>query len=333
MKATGSLQRSGFRRIGLPLFLFLLMLFMVGASGTGFSQPLPELEEVTLRDDQGQFWVTIWSDAPVADYHLSYACSPPQLLIDLPGEWKKPSRTRYPQKHDTVKSIAVRHSKEKIQVSLYLKTRKNLTPYIDIAPEGLVLKLKKRHLFDLRDQESSCAVAGTKGTAGSKKSAAENPKPDSRREDERKPSLEEKEEKTDQEGSDQSAQDGKEPDVSQLEPPADKGKKRPFRAIAPEQTDDGLKLLIDLDGPIEEPNIFTLMDQKPPKLVLDFPGIWDNPGPTVLKVDDELIEKIRVGVHDEFLRIVLDLGFLTPPVYEIESAPQGIVLVLKEPES
>lgn len=103
---------------------------------------------------------------------------------------------------------------------------------------------------------------------------------------------------------------------------------RKLRNIRMEQTDDITQFVFDAgNGPIHKFKTFYLND--PPRLVVDFLGEWEYAGNSVLYIDNTVVEKMRVGEHPSYLRIVMDLltSEMLEPVF-VEN-DQGLILKLQ----
>ncbi len=94
------------------------------------------------------------------------------------------------------------------------------------------------------------------------------------------------------------------------------------------ETLTGFELVITADRPLGKYRSFTLMDETPAKLAVDLLGSWQYPGASTMETDSDLVERVRVGEHDEFLRVVLDLNITSPPAYGIEETDEGLVLMV-----
>lgn len=82
-------------------------------------------------------------------------------------------------------------------------------------------------------------------------------------------------------------------------------------------TDKGVTLMLPLARKAEAPRTFTL--SQPVRMVVDVPGAWDNAGANVYRLDSPWVEKVVLGEHRDFLRLVIYPG----------TAPDGVTLSLK----
>ncbi len=277
-------KRAGRARIRLTAVLAILaagICLAAPARGAGPNpSPAPSLPQslkgITLEDAMGEFTLTLWTDPPIADYHLSYPRNPDRFAIDLPGRWARPEKTLYRLSNDTVKHIAVTHHPDRLRVFLYLKHPDPLAPYIYESLKGLVLRLKKTHLF--HPPPSRPVRPG----AAAGKSAA---------------------------GADNGA--------------AYIGALREVKIAAEE---NGFTVRLVLDGPPAEHAFFTLLDESPPKLVLDIKGRWRNPGPTARPSAAAGLRGVRVGEHAGFLRVVMDLAEGAAFAVTVETAEDGLLV-------
>lgn len=87
-----------------------------------------------------------------------------------------------------------------------------------------------------------------------------------------------------------------------------------------------LKLLILSGEPIEDFRSFTLED--PRRIVLDLPGSWQVKAPTVVELGHHLASRVRIGRHEDKLRLVIDAAIDTGQQPRIEPFPQGLMVHL-----
>lgn len=80
---------------------------------------------------------------------------------------------------------------------------------------------------------------------------------------------------------------------------------RRLTEIIPVSSPDGFEALIKAGGTITEYRSFFL--KSPPKLVIDIQGVWELKTGAVTDVRDDLVKRIRVGEHPDFIRVVVDL--------------------------
>ncbi|MGE4290603.1 MAG: AMIN domain-containing protein [Desulfovibrio sp.] len=101
-----------------------------------------------------------------------------------------------------------------------------------------------------------------------------------------------------------SAKPSSPPATKQAEPPAapkvDRGRAGRLEAMVQPA---GVTLFLPLDRPAAEPRSFPL--KQPARLVFDLAGGWDNVGANVYRVDSPLVEKVVMGEHEDFLRLVV----------------------------
>jgi hypothetical protein len=93
-------------------------------------------------------------------------------------------------------------------------------------------------------------------------------------------------------------------------------------------------LTIVTDSPVERVTSFHA--KSPARLVVDLVGGWQAEGPPTRAVGSDLVEKIRVGVHPDKLRLVIDykdknLAVVSEPI--IERQPRAVVIKLPKVEA
>lgn len=92
----------------------------------------------------------------------------------------------------------------------------------------------------------------------------------------------------------------------------------------------GLSLFLPLDRPAAAPHTFRL--KEPARLVYDLKGAWDNVGGNVYRVDSPWVEKVVIGEHEEFLRVVVYLNEaagVTDLADEVSFSPDGLRIALR----
>lgn len=103
---------------------------------------------------------------------------------------------------------------------------------------------------------------------------------------------------------------------------------RAVKKVLSRDNDEEFKMILSTDGPIRKYSHFAL--NPPPKLVLDIPGKWRYPGDTVLPVESDIVESIRVGEHSDMLRVVIDLKGRKTMIPAIEETQDGLMLIIKK---
>ncbi len=103
--------------------------------------------------------------------------------------------------------------------------------------------------------------------------------------------------------------------------------KRLLLAVRTITLPDSLSLQILLDRPVDLFNSFTI--QKPPKLVIDLYGQWKHPDKNIYPVSHPYADKIRLGLHAGYLRIVVDFRGSTPPLTTVQKSKSGISISIK----
>lgn len=93
--------------------------------------------------------------------------------------------------------------------------------------------------------------------------------------------------------------------------------------------DDGLHLLLKTDAPPRTFQHFRL--QAPARLVVDIQGGWRTDLPTALVLDHALTRGLRIGQHEDMVRVVVELvdDRIVPP--EVEVRADGLTFVLRRP--
>ena len=102
--------------------------------------------------------------------------------------------------------------------------------------------------------------------------------------------------------------------------------RRKLKSVRPMVTKLEVRVLITADGPIENYEAFPL--NAPPRLVLDMSGRWKNIGPAKLTVSDRNIKRIRIGEHEDKLRIVMDLNAPEKDPPSIAKTDTGLTIIL-----
>jgi type IV pilus assembly protein PilQ len=82
-------------------------------------------------------------------------------------------------------------------------------------------------------------------------------------------------------------------------------------AVNVQETGEGTLIEISADGSIGNMSSFTLA--KPDRLVVDLPGLRSEVADERVAVGSSLVERIRVGQHDDMVRVVIDSGSASQP--------------------
>lgn len=106
-------------------------------------------------------------------------------------------------------------------------------------------------------------------------------------------------------------------------PPVPRGP-RTLREIVPRTADGAFEMSVDAGGPVAAPEIFHLAG--PPKLVIDLAGEWRREVKSPVEVSGELVRRIRIGGHPDFVRLVLDLATEEPVDHEVVAHAEGFRL-------
>jgi hypothetical protein len=107
------------------------------------------------------------------------------------------------------------------------------------------------------------------------------------------------------------------------------GKPHVINRIVTEQTDGELRLSVSSDQRITKYKRF-YMHEPPPRLVLNIYGEWRYAGPGEIDIQSDMVHKIRIGRHHDYLSIVLDLNLKEPIDPKIMISDDGLVLSVKK---
>ncbi|MDM8524597.1 AMIN domain-containing protein [Desulfococcaceae bacterium HSG8] len=113
------------------------------------------------------------------------------------------------------------------------------------------------------------------------------------------------------------------------ETPRGKEGPRVLKKMRSEASQGAFTLFIPSDGPIRDYKSFTLA-QIPPKVVIDLVGKWKYTGKTALRMDSDIVWRVRVGEHADKLRVVMDLKGKKTLIPVIEESSEGLVVKLKK---
>lgn len=72
---------------------------------------------------------------------------------------------------------------------------------------------------------------------------------------------------------------------------------------------------------------------KPPRLVLHLKGSWDSQAPHQLAVQSELVRRIRIGEHKNYLTVVMDLKSRQGLSHSFQETDQGLILTLSKKDA
>ena len=112
-------------------------------------------------------------------------------------------------------------------------------------------------------------------------------------------------------------------DHAEALPPVPKGP-RTLREITPRSMEAEFEMTVDAAGPVRAHKIFYLAD--PPKLVVDLPGKWEREVSSPVAVSGELVRRVRIGAHPDFVRLVLDLAVDGPVGHDAVPTATGFRL-------
>jgi len=115
-------------------------------------------------------------------------------------------------------------------------------------------------------------------------------------------------------------------------PVGDKEYQKPASKVLEIQTmtsEEGLDIYIIGNGKIAEYDVLIL--DRPPRLVVDLFGITSTEVKDNLKVESKMVKRIRVGTHDEKVRVVFDLTYIPQEgvPYQLTSKGNRLVISLK----
>lgn len=97
-----------------------------------------------------------------------------------------------------------------------------------------------------------------------------------------------------------------------------------LKDIVFQETGDGFSVAIQTDGDIPEYIPSCLL--YPSRFVVDLPGNWKNSGKSLYEVSNSVVEKIIVGEHADYLRIVMHLFGAKRLSPIIEESQTGMVV-------
>lgn len=115
--------------------------------------------------------------------------------------------------------------------------------------------------------------------------------------------------------------------VSPLERPATR-----LRGFSVQASEVGTRLRLHTDGALR--NVGTFVLENPGRLVIDLYDLRATDTPASLPLGNQYISQIRVGRHQDKLRVVIDAGAAPSPFERIETEvrPDGLVVVVGFPE-
>jgi hypothetical protein len=102
---------------------------------------------------------------------------------------------------------------------------------------------------------------------------------------------------------------------------------RELKKIETRSGKESFEMHILTDGPVRHHTFFPLTS--PPKLVVDLPGKWKHRGAALYKVQNDMVSRVRVGLHPEFIRVVMDLK-VSPKLHPVFSeSKEGLRVKIK----
>ncbi len=99
--------------------------------------------------------------------------------------------------------------------------------------------------------------------------------------------------------------------------------------IQPQSSEGEFRLIFSTDGSVQKYSHFSL-DQRPPKIVIDLLGKWEYSGRMTLRVQSDMVSRVRIGEHSDKLRVVLDLKGDKTFTPEFDESSQGLVMTIKK---
>jgi hypothetical protein len=96
--------------------------------------------------------------------------------------------------------------------------------------------------------------------------------------------------------------------------------------VTAQEAGDALVILIRTPSRVKDYSAFTLAS--PPRLVFDAPGTWRYEGSKEISVGKKGVTRLRIGVHGDKLRIVIDMT-KTPPEPVLSADPEGLSIILQ----
>jgi len=101
---------------------------------------------------------------------------------------------------------------------------------------------------------------------------------------------------------------------------------RSLRTLDGEDLANIFKLTIIADGPIDVYRYFTL--PSPPRLAVKLTGEWNCPGKPQIPMPGNFVRRIRIGLHKDHIRLVLDLQreIVSKPIFR--TIPNGLEIVI-----
>ncbi len=112
--------------------------------------------------------------------------------------------------------------------------------------------------------------------------------------------------------------------------PKTAGKQEVPRRVTSIQAMEGtsdFRMALAATGPIENYTVFTM--GRPPRLVINLSGTWEIRGQRTFPMDNDLVQRVRIGEHPRYLSVVLDLKRAVTAAPEIRKTDKGFTLTLK----
>ncbi len=90
---------------------------------------------------------------------------------------------------------------------------------------------------------------------------------------------------------------------------------------------DAFRIALESSRPIDDYAAFSM--ESPPRWVVNIAGKWEISGKRIFSMKDDLVRRVRIGEHPQFLSVVLDLKRRIPAPPEIRRTEQGLTLTLR----
>jgi hypothetical protein len=97
--------------------------------------------------------------------------------------------------------------------------------------------------------------------------------------------------------------------------------------LTPAQKDDAFTLDIQAAGAVG--GYKGTFGRDPYRVILDLKGRWTYDGPDAIKLEQGMVEEIRVGRHPDKLRLVLDMAGDAPVIPSVQRRSDGLLLTIK----
>ena len=89
---------------------------------------------------------------------------------------------------------------------------------------------------------------------------------------------------------------------------------------------------VDIKGDGQMPDFRQFQMARPPRLVVDLPGMKNASSKSNIDVDNKLLKSIRIGRHPDKVRLVFTFQGVKAPVYEIAKKEEELVFLIGRPK-